>query len=80
MANQIALYFASYPHDEALAGVAKHLHDFWEKRMRIQLHNYVDGGGSGLHPLVLEAEKLMDRPMPPHAPANSSQLDNGMED
>ena len=57
MANQIALYFAAYPHEEAVAGVADHLQKFWEKRMRQQLHSYVSGGGAGLHALVLEAEK-----------------------
>jgi hypothetical protein len=30
MANQIALFFASYPHDEAVAGVADHINKFWE--------------------------------------------------
>ena len=59
MANQIALYFAAYPHDEAVAGVTDHLQKFWEKRMRQQLHGYVASGGSGLHALVLEAEKRL---------------------
>ena len=79
MANQIAMFFASYPHDEALAGVAKHLHDFWEKRMRIQLHNYVDRDGGGLHPLVIEAEKLMDRPVV-YQPHLHTELASGLED
>jgi len=56
-ANQIALFFASYPHDEALAGVTDHLQKFWEHRMRQQLLEYVDHGGHGLHELVLEAAK-----------------------
>ena len=59
MANQIALYFAAYPHDQAVDGVADHLKRFWEKRMRAQLHQYVAGGGAGLHELVLEAEKRL---------------------
>jgi formate dehydrogenase subunit delta len=59
MANQIAQFFASYPHEEAVAGVADHLKKFWEKRMRQQLHDYVAHGGSGLNPLVLEAEKRL---------------------
>ncbi len=37
MANQIAQFFASYPHEEAVAGVADHIQKFWEKRMRQQL-------------------------------------------
>ena len=59
MANQIALYFAAYPHQTAVDGVADHLQKFWEKRMRQQLHTYISGGGTGLHPLVVEAEKLV---------------------
>jgi formate dehydrogenase subunit delta len=55
MANQIAIYFASYPREEALSGVADHLKKFWERRMRQQLFDYVDAGGSGLHDLVVEA-------------------------
>jgi len=62
-ANQIALFFASYPHDEALAGVADHIQKFWERRMRQQLEEYVAQGGGGLHELVLEAVKqLRERP------------------
>ena len=81
MANQIALYFAAYPHEEAVAGVADHLKKFWEKRMRVQLHNYVDGGGAGLHPLVAEAEKLLERPAPPPPPAHDAvSLESGLED
>ena len=53
--NQIALFFASYPHDEAVAGVTDHLKKFWEPRMRRQLVEYVANGGGGLHPLVPEA-------------------------
>ena len=57
MANQIALYFAAYPHQEAVAGVADHLKKFWEPRMRRQLNEYIAHGGAGLHALVLEAAK-----------------------
>ena len=59
MANQIAKFFASYPHEEAVAGVTDHLKKFWERRMRQQLHDYTAQGGSGLDPLVLEAEKRL---------------------
>ncbi len=57
MANQIAMFFASYPHDEALAGVTDHLKSFWEPRMRKQIIDYVAAGGHGLHALALEAVK-----------------------
>lgn len=57
MANQIAQFFAAYPHMDAVAGVADHLAKFWEPRMRTQLAAFVAKGGAGLHPLVLEAVK-----------------------
>jgi formate dehydrogenase subunit delta len=56
-ANSIAQFFAAYPREEAIEGVAGHLQRFWEPRMRRQLLEYVAGGGSGLHELVLEAAK-----------------------
>ncbi len=59
MANQIALFFASYPHDEAVAGVTDHLKSFWEPRMRKQIIEYVAEGGGGLHELAIEAVKRL---------------------
>ena len=59
MANQIAQFFASYPHEESVAGIANHLQKFWEKRMRQQLHEFIVDGGNGLNPLVIEAEKRL---------------------
>ena len=32
--NQIAGFFATYPHEEAVAGVADHIKRFWAPRMR----------------------------------------------
>ncbi len=58
-ANQIALFFAGYPHDEAVAGVLDHLKKFWERRMRDQIIAYVAHGGQGLHELALEAVKRL---------------------
>lgn len=59
MANQIAQFFAAYPHDEAVAGVTDHLKKFWEPRMRKQIVEYVAHGGGGLHELALEAVKKL---------------------
>ncbi len=59
MANQIAQFFASYPHEEAVAGVADHIQKFWEKRMRQQLNDYIEQGGGGLNELALEAAKRL---------------------
>jgi len=58
-ANGIALYFASYPKEEAVAGVADHIKKYWERRMRDQIQAYVAQGGAGLHELVLEAVKRL---------------------
>jgi len=58
-ANQIAQFFASYPHEEAVAGVADHIQKVWEKRMRQQLQDYIGQGGGGLHELALEAAKRL---------------------
>lgn len=59
-ANQITLFFAAYPHDEAVAGVLDHLKRFWEPRMRAQIIDYVNRGGEGLHPIAVEAVKQLE--------------------
>ncbi len=58
-ANQIALYFAGFPREEAIAGVTDHLQKFWEHRMKQQISEYIARGGAGLHELVLEAVKRL---------------------
>lgn len=55
MANQIATFFESKKHDEAVVGTAAHISDFWEPRMRKQLFDHIAAGGAGLKPLVIEA-------------------------
>ncbi len=62
MANQIAGFFKYKPHEEAVSGVASHINDFWEPRMRRQLFEIIGKGGDGLHPLVVEAEPAIRRP------------------
>ena len=59
MANQIAQFFAGYPQDEAVAGVADHLKKFWEPRMRRQLLDYLAAGGADLHPLAMAAARTL---------------------
>ena len=34
MANQIAAFHGAYPEEEAVEGVAQHIRDFWDPRMR----------------------------------------------
>jgi formate dehydrogenase subunit delta len=61
MANQIADFFAAYPREQAIEGIADHLKKFWEPRMRKELFDYVDKGGAGLEELVLASVKKLPR-------------------
>ena len=63
-ANSIAAFFASYPHDEAVAGIANHLRMYWVPRMRLQLIEYVkEHGSQGVHELVPEAVARLEAPI-----------------
>ena len=62
MANQIATFMESKPEAEGLAGLAQHINDFWEPRMRRQLFDLLDAGGEGLRPLVIAAADRIRRP------------------
>lgn len=64
MANQIATFFHSKPHDEAVAGVAAHINNFWEPRMRRQLFALADEGEAGFDPLLMEALPSIRKPKP----------------
>lgn len=55
MANQIAKFMASKPHAEGVQGLADHITNFWEPRMRAQLFAMLAEGGHGFHALVVEA-------------------------
>jgi len=54
MANQIAAFFAPYPRDEAVAGVAGHITSFWTPAMRARLLALA-ASTDGLHDLVRAA-------------------------
>jgi hypothetical protein len=45
MANQITDFIAAYPKQEALDGIAKHIHATWEPRLRKTLKAHLDTGG-----------------------------------
>ncbi|POR44186.1 formate dehydrogenase subunit delta [Methylobacterium sp. V23] len=60
MANQIATFFRSYPDEEAVAGIHKHIVAFWTPKMRRALEGYGPNSDSGLDPLALRA--LQDTP------------------
>jgi formate dehydrogenase subunit delta len=58
MANQIGEFFDSMPdHEEAVDGIANHIHKFWAPRMRIALLNGLDDPevSERLEPIVLKA-------------------------
>lgn len=55
MGNQITDFYAAYPKPEALDGIAKHVHNTWEPRMRNAMKEIVESGGEGLRPLFIEA-------------------------
>ena len=57
MANQIGEFFSAYPdRQEALDGIANHIHKFWEPRMRASLLDALAAGKlNELTPLVNDA-------------------------
>ncbi|MGU3359798.1 formate dehydrogenase subunit delta [Methylobacterium sp. M6A4_1b] len=55
MANQIATFFRSYPDEEAVAGIHKHIVAFWTPKMRSALESYGPRPESGLDLLALKA-------------------------
>jgi formate dehydrogenase subunit delta len=59
MANQIGKYFSSQPRQDPVAGIADHLKKFWDPSMRRTIKAYVDQGGEGLDPPVLQAVRTL---------------------
>ena len=55
MANQIAAYFAAYPREEAVAGIADHIMKFWNPHMRRDLLAVAASKPATLHELVASA-------------------------
>ena len=68
MANQIATFFRSKPHEEGVADRAEHINKFWEPRMRRQFFEMIDAGGQGFQQLVLDAAPRIRRPKPESPP------------
>ncbi|MCQ8105016.1 formate dehydrogenase subunit delta [Methylomonas sp. SURF-2] len=60
MANDIGSFFKSEP-DRALAiqGVEQHIRNFWEPRMRKEIIEYLEKGGTELMDIVAEAVKKL---------------------
>jgi len=59
MANQIATFFKSQPEGEGVDGVANHISDFWEPRMRKQLFDMIADGNADFDPLVINAAPMI---------------------
>lgn len=55
MANQIADFFAPYPHAHQVEEVRTHLRRFWSPVMKRDLTTYIGKGGAGLRRVVIEA-------------------------
>lgn len=63
-ANQIARFFETKPEVEGIEGVAAHINDFWEPRMRRQFFELLDAGEGKFRPLVVKAADSIRRPAP----------------
>lgn len=62
MANQIATFMATKPHEEGVQGLAAHINDFWEPRMRRQLFDRMTSAPDDFLPMVHEAAAQIRRP------------------
>lgn len=63
MANQIATFFKSQPQDTQVAGVANHINEFWEPRMRNEFFAMLDSGQTdGFDQIVIDAAEFIRRP------------------
>ncbi len=58
MANNIAANFAVYPEAEAIAGIVRHVTDFWPRPMRDRLAARAHEA-TGLAPLAAAAARLL---------------------
>ena len=63
MANQIATYFDSRPAAERVAGIASHINDFWEPRMRTQLLDLLGKRPDIFKVEVVDSQILIRKPL-----------------
>jgi formate dehydrogenase subunit delta len=61
MANQIARFFATQKHDEAVKSVTEHIAKFWDPRMRQRIRDHLAAGGADLAPVAREAIAALTR-------------------
>ena len=69
MANQIQDFYKSYPHDQAVKGIAEHIKKFWDPRMLKQIYKIHRQPDHGLKPYTLEAIQILAK-SDPHAHAD----------
>lgn len=82
MANQIALFFRSYPEEEAVSGIHKHIVAFWTPKMRRDLEGYAEEAGERLDALVhraLHEDPAVESPVRP-ATRNPQLVGEGASD
>ncbi len=82
MANQIATFFRSYPDEEAVAGVHKHIVAFWTPRMIARLRAALPDLGDRADTLVhraLSGEPTAESPVRP-ATRDPQKLGQGASD
>jgi formate dehydrogenase subunit delta len=60
LATEIAAQFRHAPPGEAAHSIARHIHTFWDPRMREQLKDQVAQAGEGCDALVAAAAGLID--------------------
>jgi formate dehydrogenase subunit delta len=60
MTRQIAGFFRPYGDEKTVAGVAKHIRDFWTPVMRRQMVAHIENHPDELDPLVLKAFKVLE--------------------
>ncbi|WP_298957932.1 formate dehydrogenase subunit delta [uncultured Methylobacterium sp.] len=78
MANQIATFFRSYPEEEAVAGIHKHIVAFWTPKMRDQLIAHCTAEDHGLDPLALTALTITPKAKSPIREATTDPHEIGM--
>ena len=60
MANNIGAFFKSEPDREAaISGIEQHIKNFWEPRMRNQIIEYLQQGGTELMDIVEAAVRKL---------------------
>jgi formate dehydrogenase subunit delta len=65
MTNQIAIYFRTAPHEQAVAATLDHLKKFWEPRMRRQILEHLETHrGEGLSEIALAAVRRLAAEQP----------------